>query len=200
MKILNPILVLSLAILFFSCNQNKLKERELSLREKELALKEKELGLSSKDTTSIGNSTLTKIETPILSMKEITSLANKHFSVYKSTLENKDVAVVLNNAYTGDFTGDGKEDVVICYVLEPTNGAMYSAGQGLVLYKNTGDNAVFINKYEPKYIFAFDKINNGNIYISKDDYADGDPRCCPSLHATMELLVNNNEITERKKE
>ncbi len=37
MKILNPILMLSLAILLFSCNQNKLKERELSIREKELA-------------------------------------------------------------------------------------------------------------------------------------------------------------------
>ncbi len=91
------------------------------------------MGLHSTDTTSIGNTTLTKIETPVLSMKEITSLANKHFSVYKSTLEYKDVAVVLNNAYTGDFTGDGKEDVVICYILEPTNGVNYAAGQGLVL-------------------------------------------------------------------
>ncbi len=73
-------------------------------------------------------------------------------------------------------------------------------GKGWYYKKNTGDSVVFINKYEPKYAFAFDKINNGNIYISKDDYADGDPRCCPSLYVTMELLVNNNEITERKKE
>jgi hypothetical protein len=199
MKFLNLVLVLCLSNMILSCNQNKLKERELSIREREVAIKEKELGLSSNDTTSIAIASSTKIETPIFLMKEITDLAKKYFLVYKSKLEYKDVAIGIYNAYTGDFTGDGKEDVVIYYDLEPTNGGNYMAGQGLVLYKNTGDNAVFINKYEPKYLFSFDKINNGNIYISKDDYTEDDPRCCPSIHTIMELAVNGTKITEQQK-
>ena len=199
MKLLNFVLLLCLTSMLFSCNQDKLKERELSIRERELAIKEKELGLNSKDTTSIDKNASAKTETPMLSMKEITSIAKKHFSVYKSKLEYKDVAIGIDDAYTGDFTGDGKEDVLIYYDLEPTNGGNYMAGQGLILYKNTGDNAVFITKYEPKYLFSFDKINNGNIYISKDDYTEDDPRCCPSIHVIMELSVNGDKISERKK-
>ena len=163
MKLLNFVLHLCLTSMLFSCNQDKLKERELSIRERELAIKEKELGLNSKDTTSIVKNASTKTETPMLSMKEITSIAKKHFSVFKSKLEYKDVAIGIDEAYTGDFTGDEKEDVLIYYDLEPTNGGNYMAGQGLILYKNTGDNAVFITNYEPKYLFSFDKINNGNI-------------------------------------
>ena len=199
MKFLNLVLLLCLASMLFSCNQDKLKERELSIRERELALKEKELGINSTDTASVDKTAPTKIETPTLSIKEIISIAKKHFSVYKTKLEYKDVAIGIDDAYTGDFTGDGKEDVVIYYDLEPTDGGNYMAGQGLVLYKNTGDNAVFITKYEPKYLFSFDKINNGNIYISKEDYAEDDPRCCPSIHVIMELAVNGNKISERKK-
>lgn len=198
MKLLNTT-VLFMAIMLLSCNQDKLKERELSIRERESAIKEKELGLSLNDTTALAGTSPSEIETAILSMKEITGLAKKHFSVYKSKLEYKDVAIGIVDAYTGDFTGDGKEDVVIYYSLEPTDGGNYMSGQGLVLYKNTGANAVFIDKYEPKYLFTFDKINNGNIYISKNDYAEDDPRCCPSIHVIMELTVNGNKITELKK-
>lgn len=198
MRILNFTLFLFFGITIISCNNNKLKERELSIRERELTIKEKELGLDSNDTT-IANNPIVNRETPILSMKEIIAFAKKHFAVYKSKLEYKGVAIGIDDAYTGDFTGDGKEDVVIYYDLEPTDGGNYMAGQGLVLYKNIGNDAVFINKYEPKYQFSFDKINNGNIYISQDDYKEDDAHCCPSIHTIMELTVTGNKISEHKK-
>ena len=132
-----------------------------------------------------------------LPIKEIMSLAQKHFSTYQMNLLSDDTNIGLSDAYTGDFTNDGKEDVAIYYSIEPTNGGNYLAGQGLALYKNNGKTVSFISTYSPDYLFSFDKISSGNIFISKDEYADEDPRCCPSIHKQIELTINDNKVYER---
>ncbi|MDY3339523.1 hypothetical protein [Riemerella anatipestifer] len=134
----------------------------------------------------------------VISTKELTRLAKKHFQSYKNRLLSKNTAIGLLDTYTGDFTNDGKEDVVLYYSIEPTDGGNYLAGQGLALYKNVSSNIEFIRTFDADYLFVMDKINNGKIFIKNMEYAEDDPRCCPSIETSISLTVNGNKITQKK--
>ena len=199
MKSLLSIILVTSFLTFFSCKDDRLRERELAIREREVALKEKELSSKTPGISQIVTPTESKNSaTRRLPIKTIIGLAQKHFEKYKSNLEGRNLAVGLQKEYTGDFTGDGIEDVIIYYSIEPTDGGNYMAGQGLILYENTGNNINFITRYEPKYLFSLDKISATKIFINHEEYADGDPRCCPSIHTSMELTLKQNTITEKK--
>ena len=189
------LLLLGVNILIFSCNDN-LKERQIAVREKEVELKEKEFLVKQKDSSTV--QTIVQQNHVDVPISKIVLLAKEQFNQYKKKLEKGNVAVGVDNSYTGDFTGDGKEDVLIYYGLEPTDGGNYIAGQGLVLYENISYNVRFMTDYQPNYLFTFDKINSGKIYISKEDYSDEDPRCCPSIHTIMELSLNGKKISSKK--
>ena len=192
------------ALLFYllfvtSCVDKKLKEREIAVREKEVALKEKLLAQQTFEGTQNSNKSLQQNvnKNTNLSINSIIILAKKHFQEFRKILESRIDKVGVHHVYTGDFTGDPKEDVLIYYDLEPNDGGNYIAGQGFILYENTGDNAKFIIKYQPKFLFSFDKISNRKIYIIKEDFSDNDPLCCPSLHKKIELILNEGKIYEQ---
>jgi len=66
-------------------------------------------------------------------------------------------------------------------------------GQGLSLYQNTGKTVKVIAGYEPDYLFGFDKISNGKIYVEKLEYADTDGRCCPSIKTAHILTISGGK-------
>lgn len=136
-----------------------------------------------------------KEESKKLTKNEIISLSGRHFKEFKKNLTSRNTEISGFKSYIGDYTGDGIEDVVINYGIEPTDGGNWHTG-GLMLYKNVGNDISFIQNYSPDYSFTFNKISGGNIIITKDDYADEDPRCCPSLHKTIKLKVNGSKIIE----
>lgn len=181
----SKIIPLVFFIFFISCNKN---ENQLTQT-------------TSKHTESSTDSVYTdkkenKVIQKDLPIKEIIKLSQKHFLSYKKKLLEKNTTI-NSSAYTGDFTNDGREDVVIEYGIEPTDGGNYLIGQGLVLYRNNGGDISFITNYKPDYLFSFDKVSGGNIFISKEEYAEDDPRCCPSLHKQIELTINDYKIYER---
>jgi hypothetical protein len=53
-------------------------------------------------------------------------------------LESHDAVLDGKEFYTGDFTGDGIEDVAIYFSLVPRDGGNAIVGQGLTLYQNSG--------------------------------------------------------------
>ncbi len=153
---------------------------------------------SNKDSGNI----LKKIKVENLKIKPITTkelvrLSKKHFQVYKKNLLSKNTDIGLLDAYTGDFTNDGKEDVVLYYSIEPTDGGNMLAGQGLALYKNSDNNSAFIKTFNADFLFTMDKINNGKIWIKELEYTEDDPRCCPSIEKLISLTLSGTEIKKK---
>lgn len=136
-------------------------------------------------------------EIKTLTSKELIKLSKKHFESYKTKLLLKNTDIGLLDAYVGDFTNDGKEDVVLYYSIEPTDGGNYLAGQGLALYKNTTTDIQFFKTFDANFLFAMDKINNGKIWIKEMEYTEDDPRCCPSIEKPISLTINGTEIKQK---
>jgi hypothetical protein len=166
-----------------SCNNlNDHKQKELQLKEKELLLKERELNLKESESRKKS-----------LSTNDAVRLADKQFNHYlPNILKSHDAILDLQQSYTGDFTGDGVEDIAIYFSLAPTDGGNVIVGQGLKLYQNDGYKVKVIAGYEPDYLFGFDKISNGKIYIEKLEYTENDARCCPSIQTEHILTISGS--------
>lgn len=130
------------------------------------------------------------------SLKEIVADAKKKFNEYSPKIE-KDHDGTLNSieAYTGDFTNDGLEDVAIYFTLNFTGGNGLK-WVGISFYKNDGSEAKVIAGFEPNYNFTFDRISEGKIFITKQEYKKDDPRCCPSIHTPIKLTITGNKVSE----
>ncbi|MBV6878536.1 hypothetical protein NG800_001475 [Epilithonimonas ginsengisoli] len=129
-----------------------------------------------------------------ISTEQAVKLAEKQFEEYlPKILDDYDARPDLQESHTGDFTGDGISDVVIYFSLAPQDGGNALVGQGLALYKNTGTNVKVIAGYEPNYLFTFEKISDGKIYVEKLEYAETDGRCCPSIRTEHVLKISGGK-------
>jgi hypothetical protein len=178
------ILLALIVVTFIGCNNpNSQKEKELQLKEKELMLKEKELDLKKVESNKNHHST-----------NDAVKIAEDQFRKYlPNILKSHDAILDLQQSYTGDFTGDGIEDVAIYFSLASKDGGNAIVGQGLSLYQNTGTTVKVIAGYEPDYLFRFDKISNGKIYVEKLEYAENDGRCCPSIKSEHVLTISGGK-------
>ncbi|MCP2029725.1 hypothetical protein L1276_004919 [Flavobacterium sp. HSC-32F16] len=183
MNINIKISIISFFLALVSCNTSN-KEKELEIREKELLLKEKELSIKEN-----------QISRPKISTNDAVRLAEKQFKNYlPKILKSHDAILDGQESYTGDFTGDGIEDVVIYFSLVPRDGGNAIVGQGLTLYQNNGYDVKVIGGYDPDTLFRFDKISNGNIYVEKLEYAENDGHCCPSIITEHRLTISGSKV------
>lgn len=172
-----------LSFLVTACTNDK-KEKELAKKEEELNKREQALA---------GN--LSRPSRPKISLAAAVKLAEKKFEKHlPKILQVHDAAIDLQEASTGDFTGDGLEDVAIYFSLSPKGGGNALVGQGLALYKNTGYGVEILAGYEPDYLFSFEKISEGKIHVNQLKYADGDGRCCPSIQTKHTLTITGNKV------
>lgn len=170
-----------ISLFMAGCN-NTAKEKELELKEKELQLKERELSLKEKQE-----------DRPKISTNDAVRLAEKQFKNYlPKILASHDAVLDLQQSYTGDFTGDGIEDVAIYFSLAPSDGGNALVGQGLTLYQNSGYNVKVIAGYEPDKLFEFDKITGGRIHVEELEYTATDGRCCPSIRTPHTLTISGS--------
>ena len=129
-----------------------------------------------------------------ISTAEAVRLAEKQFEKYApKILADQEAVLDVTESYTGDFTGDGIDDVAIYFSLASYGGNAI-IGQGLALYQNKGSSVEVIAGFEPDYLFSIDKIANGKIYIQKIAYADTDGRCCPSIKTAHTLTISGNKV------
>jgi hypothetical protein len=178
--------LITLTIILFSytscLNSNHDKQKELEVKEKELELKEKEINIKA-----------AKINKPKISTNDAIQLAEKQFTSYlPKILKAHDAIIDLQESYTGDFTGDGIEDIAIYFSLAARDGGNSIVGQGLTLYQNNGNEVKVIAAYEPVYLFAFDRISNGKIYVEKLEYAEDDASCCPSIKTQHAITISGS--------
>ena len=129
-----------------------------------------------------------------ISTAEAVRLAEKQFENYApKILADQEAVLDVTESYTGDFTGDGIDDVAIYFSLASYGGNAI-IGQGLALYQNKGRSVEVIAGFEPDYLFSIDKIANGKISITKIAYADTDGRCCPSIKTAHTLTISGNKV------
>lgn len=148
-----------------------------------------------KEATKMPSSLPQNSQTTHLSTKDAVTAAEKKFNEYlPNILTSHDAALDIMESHTGDFTGDGVDDVAIYFSLSPQGGGNALVGQGLTLYKNTGSDIQVIGGFEPDYIFTFDTISDGHIQITKLEYADGDGHCCPSIRTGHTLTISGSTV------
>jgi hypothetical protein len=179
-----------LLIMFIVINagcQNSQKEKELELKEKELELKEQELETKLKEAETKNN-----LSDATEDVKQFAEAAFKS-DLAKLLSKNSDDMIDLQESHTGDFTGDGKEDVAIYYNLVSKGGGNAIRGQGLFLYQNLNGKVNLLAHYQPEYLFTFKSINNGKVYVEKLKYAEEDASCCPSIRTEHAITIANNK-------
>jgi len=173
---MKPYILSSILLLAVACNQNNKKQEDIALQENKTVMQ---------DVKAI----------PEVKPELLISQAKGHFKEYQKQLVDSNSAVGREDYYAGDFSGDGRDDLVIYYSIEPTNGGNYLVGQGLMLYENNGDKIKFIKNYVLNHEFSFSEIKNNKIIISQDDYKENDPRCCPSIHQLIEVSIVGSNVT-----
>ncbi len=177
---MKKLILLSTLIFITACNNsNNGKEKEKVSNENKSLLK---------DNTAESNENQ-------LSTNEVVKLAEKQFQEYlPKILDVHNAYLDSQDTFTGDFTGDGIEDVAIYFSLAPKEGGNTIVGQGLALYQNNGTSVKVIAGYEPDYLFSFKKISKGKIYVEKLEYAETDGRCCPSIKTEHILTISGSEV------
>ncbi len=165
-----------------SCNTSE-KQKKKTLTEDKLGEKQDKINLPAVEKA---------LKT--ISTAEAVRLAKKQFEKYApKILADQDAVLDVTESYTGDFTGDGIDDVAIYFSLASYGGNAI-VGQGLALYQNKGRSVEVIAGFEPDYLFSIDKIANGKISITKIAYADTDGRCCPSIKTAHTLTISGNKV------
>lgn len=174
---------LCLTVILTACNKSESKgNKNDELKEK------KQLSQEQKTHSEEAKSSESRI-----SKDEAVKLAMKQFDDYlPNILKTYDGVIDLQIPNTGDFTGDGIEDIAIYWNIAPEGGNAI-IGQGLSLYKNDGKTVKVIAGYEPDYLFAFDTIKNGKIIVERLEYAEEDGRCCPSIKTKHALTIKGNK-------
>lgn len=163
------------------------KQKEMEAQRKAATLRSKQLLNQPYHVEKIPNNNLTD--------KEAIKAAEKQFEAYlPKILDDHDAAIDVQEAFAGDFTGDGINDVLIYFSLSPRGGGNALVGQGLTLYKNSGNTVKVIAGYEPDYLFEFNKIENGKIHVTKLEYAATDGRCCPSIKTPHVLTIKGTKV------
>ena len=188
--------LLVIIILFASCNDSQ-KKKELELKEKELAIKEKELTLKESESYSETSEQIEEVNDQKVEKvnDEAIKAADISFGKEISQIEKElEVSLDLKEFHTGDFTGDNVADIAVYYSLTPAGGGNILAGQGMILYENYGNDINRIAKYESDYLFSFREIKNGEVYVTKLEFEEGDPRCCPSIQTKYKLTISGNRV------
>lgn len=99
----------------------------------------------------------------------------------------------------GDVDGDGLEDAVVDYSLQPTyeetgGGNSFWEIPGVVIYKNTGEfieRVYHSQEYGTGYLIG---IENGKIQFKVSEYAEDDARCCPSIEKIENYKFENKQL------
>lgn len=171
-----------LAFTTTNCNQSKQEKAKESS------------GIEPTFKEKIATSKGVRSETDSLTLIDAVRLAEKQFEKYlPKILDAHDAGIDLQQLITGDFTGDGIDDIAIYFSLAPREGGNAIVGQGIRLYQNTGKTVKVLADYDPDYLFSFDKIENGKIYVDKLEYAEDDGRCCPSIKTEHILTISGNK-------
>ncbi|MCX6313593.1 MAG: hypothetical protein NTX08_02515 [Sphingobacteriales bacterium] len=183
--------ILTFGLLLNSCLSNK-KEQQLGENE---GVK-KELGKT--DTTNVASKKATEIY--LVDKSEVKKLFLQYLP--KISGGRKLNAADKWDGYEitlADINGDNLVDAVVYYSLEPTmddagggNAILYLPG--LVAYINTGKNLIMADHTDDFYAEGLTKIINGVIFLEGHDYANDDPRCCPSIKTTMKFVLKNNKL------
>lgn len=66
--------------------------------------------------------------------------------------------------------------------------------QGITLYQNTGTEVKVIAGFDPDYLFSFSRISDNKIYAQKLEYAEEDPRSCPSIKQEKALTISGSTV------
>jgi hypothetical protein len=112
----------------------------------------------------------------------------------------------------GDLDNDGFEDAIVEWCIKTSDADRDAGGgnammffncleEGFTVYQGLRNGFRLMADHDKSefsddgFIYSAEKIEDGKIFCFTSDYADGDPRCCPSLKRTIYLLFSGNTVT-----
>ncbi|MBK9633706.1 MAG: hypothetical protein IPO64_04105 [Bacteroidetes bacterium] len=189
MNIRHNLIALTLLMFFMDAIIRIVKNKRIRFEGKRIVAKGNELLLKEK----VLNVKKAEAIKKSISIIEAVQLAENQFQIYLANfLKTNDATLELQESRIGDFTGDGIDDIVIDFCISPS-GNGNTNWPFLKLYQNTGTQVKFIADYNPSYLFSFDKISNGKIYVKKLEFSEDDARCCPSIEKAHTLNISGSK-------
>lgn len=169
--------------------------------------------ISSSDSVAVdlvsGTQGIDTSEVIVSNRSDLVKLLDKKQTLFLAP--RKDGREIMTRSYFGDLNGDGIEDALVEWALMARGKELDNGGgnanispyflRGFSVYLKIGSEYVLkADKLDDSFDggglsnYTIEGIENGKIICSTLTYADGDPRCCPSLKETIYLLFQNNEI------
>ncbi len=135
----------------------------------------------NKQESTNSTATVTSEIDPLKSANELFSKHIEQILLEKNKAGDGTSKMVFNgkNEHVVDIDGDNLNDVLIDYSLAPEMGNITEGG--LLLYLNKKDKMEAVTRMEPPFQYEFKEISKGLLILTKLEYADEDPRCCPSI-------------------
>ncbi len=122
----------------------------------------------------------------------------KLFASVSSDLDEEDYSVEKDEVKIdlGDLNNDGLLDAVVDFYFYSNDGGNANLGGGLMVFVNNGETISYSCWMETNNT-KLDYINeSGLIKAIKMEYAEDDPRCCPSISTSVDYRFQNDELVE----
>lgn len=94
-----------------------------------------------------------------------------------------------------DLNDDGLEDALVLYTVEGQWGSN-SSSQTLAAFIRTPDGWQFGNRMDVGQVTGIKPLGSGVFALESLDYAEDDPRCCPSLEKSVRYIWKGHSFVE----
>ncbi len=102
-------------------------------------------------------------------------------------------AIARRETFCGDINGDGREDVLVYFVLVPDDGGTAIVGRGLAICLQRKGAMELAGLFQPDYPFVIEKIEGQHIHIAKLNWTPQDGRR-PSDKEALSLRWNGSTL------
>lgn len=147
---------------------------------------------TNSETTEMQNQQESGNETFVPTRSDVKEL----FLTVTDELETNEASVDKDNLNIeiGDIDQDGDNDALLQYNYASADGGNAALNGGLLVFINDGSQLSAEGSFTGESIKLDYIDSDGNIHCTHYEYADDDPRCCPSIETTETYSFKNGDL------